>query len=68
MTKIQFLRNERGWSRAELARRAGVSDMMIHRIEKGTQPYGNFAIGAFYKISKALGVGLMDVVDIDRLE
>lgn len=67
MTKIQYLRNERQWSRIELARRAGLSDNVIHRIEKG-KTYKNVTIGSFHKIAKAFGVDLMDVIDLDCLE
>lgn len=67
MTKIQLLRNEKQMNRIELARKAGISDGVIHRIEKG-KAYANVPIGTFYKIAKALGVELTDVIDLDRLE
>lgn len=67
MTKIQYLRNEQQLNRSELARRANISDSVIHRIEKG-QTYANVPIGTFYKIAKALNVDLIDVIDFDRLE
>lgn len=67
MTKIQYLRNERQMSRIELARKAGISDSVIHRIEKG-RGYGGVGIKQFYRISKALGVELMDVIDLDMIE
>lgn len=67
MTKIQRLRNERDWSRLELARKAGVSDSVIHRIEKGNG-YGGTGIKQFYRIAKALGVDLMDVIDVEIIE
>lgn len=67
MTRIQYLRSERDWSRRELAQKAGVSDTVIHRLEKG-KGYGGTGIKQFYRIAKALGVGLMDVIDVEMIE
>lgn len=38
-SRVQTLREERGWSRVELARRSGVSLSVINKMERGeTQP------------------------------
>ena len=68
MTKIQLLRNEKQMNRKELSQKAGLSDGVIHRIEKGKTKYSNITIGSFYKIAKALDVDLMDVIDLELLE
>lgn len=67
MTKVQYWRNERQLNRKELALKAGVSDSVIHRIEKNTG-YGGTSIRNFYRIAKALDVPLEELIDYDLLE
>lgn len=67
MTKIQYERVEQGLSKLALAKKAGVSDNVIRRIEKG-EAYGNVKLGTFYKIAKALGKELYEIIDLDMLE
>lgn len=66
MTKIQYLRVDKGLSKRKLAELAGVSDNVIRRLEKG-EAYSNVTIGSFNKIAKALGVELFDIIDLDML-
>lgn len=54
-TKITELRESRGWSRAELARRAGMNASTISLIERGRfTPYPSQA----KKLAVALGIEL----------
>ena len=51
--KLAAARAERGWSLAELARRAGVSTASVHKIEKsGMTP----TIATLMKVASALGM------------
>jgi transcriptional regulator with XRE-family HTH domain len=60
--KLAMARAERGWSLAELARRAGVSTASIHKIEKsGMTP----TIATLMKIAAALGTSVSFFIDED---
>jgi transcriptional regulator with XRE-family HTH domain len=55
--KIRQLRKERGWSQAELARRAGISQPTIASIECGTQRTAR----NIQNVAKALGVSVSEL-------
>jgi transcriptional regulator with XRE-family HTH domain len=60
--KLALARAERGWSLAELARRAGVSTASVHKIEKsGMTP----TIATLMKIAAALGTSVSAFIDED---
>src|SRR4051795_6022468 len=60
--KVAIARAERGWSLAELARRAGVSTASVHKIEKsGMTP----TIAPLMKIAAALGTSVSYFIDED---
>jgi transcriptional regulator with XRE-family HTH domain len=60
--KVAMARAERGWSLAELARRAGVSTASVHKIEKsGMTP----TIATLMKIAAALGTSVSYFIDED---
>src|ERR1700709_2309948 len=60
--KLAAARAERGWSLAELARRAGVSTASVHKIEKsGMTP----TIATLMKIAAALGTSVSYFIDED---
>lgn len=60
--KVAAARAERGWSLAELARRAGVSPGAVHKIEKsGMTP----TIASLMKIAAALGKSVAHFVEED---
>jgi transcriptional regulator with XRE-family HTH domain len=60
--KLAMARAERGWSLAELARRAGVSTASIHKIEKsGMTP----TIATLMKVASALGTSVSFFIDED---
>ena len=67
MNKVQFYRVDQGLSKRALAKKAGISDNVIRRIEKG-EAYSNITLGTFYKLAKALNVDLFDLIEIDLLE
>ncbi|HVF78782.1 MAG TPA: cupin domain-containing protein [Solirubrobacteraceae bacterium] len=60
--KLASARAERGWSLAELARRAGVSTASVHKIEKsGMTP----TIATLMKVAAALGTSVSFFIDED---
>ena len=60
--KLAMARAERGWSLAELARRAGISTASIHKIEKsGMTP----TIATLMKVASALGTSVSFFIDED---
>jgi len=60
--KVAAARAERGWSLAELARRAGVSTASVHKIEKsGMTP----TIATLMKVASALGTSVSFFIDED---
>jgi transcriptional regulator with XRE-family HTH domain len=60
--KLAAARAERGWSLAELARRAGVSTASVHKIEKsGMTP----TIATLMKVASALGTSVSYFIDED---
>lgn len=60
--KLAMARAERGWSLAELARRAGVSTASVHKIEKsGMTP----TIATLMKVAAALGTSVSFFIDED---
>ncbi len=66
MNKIQYLRVEQGLSKRALARKAGISDNVVRRLEKG-EAYSNVTIGTFNKIAKALNVDLFELIEPELL-
>ncbi|GHT56255.1 hypothetical protein FACS1894109_04640 [Spirochaetia bacterium] len=54
---IQITRRERGYTQKELAKKLGVSQVMISRWENGEE---NFTAATLAKISSALGIGLVN--------
>ena len=53
MVRIEELRTARNWSQAELARRAGVPQATISRIE--ARKTGGISFNTLAKLAKALG-------------
>jgi len=51
--RIKELRERRGWSQAELARRAGLNNSVVHRAEHGQTA---MTLVTLEKLAKALGV------------
>jgi transcriptional regulator with XRE-family HTH domain len=60
--KLAAARAERGWSLAELARRAGVSTASVHKIEKGGMTP---TIATLMKVAAALGTSVSYFIDED---
>ena len=51
--RLADLRKRRGWSQAELARRAGVHNSVVNRAERGET---TLTLATLEKLAKALGV------------
>lgn len=62
--RIRRLRRERGWSQRELARRAGVSNSLISRIELGQGE--ELSLAHLERIARVLGVSLSYLVSTDE--
>lgn len=54
------VRSEKGWTQAELAKRAGTSQSAIHRMEKGQQ---NVSLDMVKRLSDVLGRQILSVAD-----
>lgn len=59
-TILTALREDRGWSAAELARRAGVDPATLSRTEAGTKTP---ALRTLFRIARTLGVSVDDLAD-----
>jgi transcriptional regulator with XRE-family HTH domain len=51
--RLRELRDRKGWSQAELARRAGVHNSVVNRAERGET---SLTLATLDKLAKALGV------------
>lgn len=60
--RIAKLRQDRGWTQAELAKQIGTSQSAIHRVEKGLQ---NISLDMISKLSRAFGSQILSVNDTD---
>ena len=60
--RIRQLRTEQGISQQDLAARCNFEKSNMSRIEAGRT---NLTLKNLYKISRALGVGMSDLVDIE---
>lgn len=60
--RIRSLRQERNWLQADLANKSGLPVRTIGRIERGEV---DVRISTLFKIAKALGVTLKDVIGYD---
>ena len=52
--RIRALRERRGWSQAELGRRAGVAASTVNRVERGETT--TLSLGNLERLARALGV------------
>lgn len=59
---IKAIRTNLGWSEAQLARKAGVSQSVINDIEAGRN--NNPRIKTLWKLGHAMGVPLSDLLNI----
>lgn len=60
--QIAKLRQERGWTQAELGKKIGTSQSAIHRVEKGLQ---NISLDMISKMSQVFGTQILIVNDTD---
>ena len=59
--KLRALREARGWTQVELARRSGVAQSTISSIESGVRG-ANMGAALSLRLARALGVRIQDVV------
>ena len=52
--RVRELRTRRGWSQAELGRRAGVAASTVNRVERGETT--TLSLGNLERLARALGV------------
>ena len=57
---LRSLRQQHGWSQAELARRAGVTDAYVAQLETGTRR--NPSLEVLQRLAKALKVPVTDLL------
>jgi transcriptional regulator with XRE-family HTH domain len=57
--RIRELRTRKGWSQAELARRAGVNSSVVNRAERGET---DVTMSTLEKLAKALGVSPRNLI------
>ncbi len=60
-SKVKQLRNKRGWTQEELAKKAGISRVSVARIEAGMRK--NPDLSTRKKLAKAFKVNIMDLLD-----
>ena len=58
--RLEGLRNTKGWSQAELARRSGVPQQTISRIEAGTRRVDLYVLE---RLARALGVNASVLIE-----
>src|SRR5215469_18939510 len=61
--RVRQGRSSRGWTLDQLAERSGVSRRMLVNVEQGS---ANPSIATLLRIGDALGIGLPNLVDVDR--
>lgn len=62
--RLRFLREERGLSKAEVGRRAGMPRQAIHAYERGTRQ--NLTLANVYALAEALEVSVSELLeDVD---
>jgi XRE family transcriptional regulator of biofilm formation len=60
-TVIKTLREQRGWSQAELARKAEVTDAYIAQLETGVR--SNPSLEVLKRLARALGVPVTELLE-----
>lgn len=61
--KITAAREHRGWSKADLARKAGVAPSYVTRVEQGA--FGRPSIDLIARIADALSMSVADFVELE---
>ena len=59
-TRVKELREAKGWSKQELAKRSGLGLATIQRLENGNR--GTIYLTTLRELSKALGVGVSAII------
>lgn len=64
MSKLKKLRQERGYSQSKLSEASGINVRMIQYYEQGSNDINKAQAITVYKLAKALGVTVEDILDI----
>lgn len=64
MSKLKYLRQERGYSQSKLSEEAGVNVRMIQYYEQGFNDINKAQAITVYKLAKALGVTVEEILNI----
>jgi transcriptional regulator with XRE-family HTH domain len=56
--RLRHLRERRGWNQNELAKRSGVAQAVIHRLEAGVRGVDHLSVGVARRLARALGVSV----------
>lgn len=62
-TKIQILRELKKMSRRELARKSGLTDTTIRRLEEDPDGYRSATLDSLNKIAKVYQIPVTDLID-----
>ena len=63
MSKLKKIREAVGLSQNKLATLSGVSNRMIQHYEQGVKDINKAQVGTVYKLAKALGVNMEDIIE-----
>ena len=63
MTKLQQVRENKGYSVYQLAKETGIKITTITNIEKGITNLDKVQLGTIKKLSKALNVDINEIID-----
>lgn len=67
MSKLQDKRKAAGLSQSKLADRVGVSFRMIQHYEQGSLDINKAAAETVYRLAKALGCDMVELLELDRI-
>lgn len=63
MSNLKRIREGLGLSQNKLATLSGVSNRMIQHYEQGVKDINKAQVGTVYKLAKALGVNIEDLIE-----
>lgn len=67
MNKLKEIREQRGLSQKKLAELSGVKVATVEKLDGGINNVNKARGETLYKLSRALGVNMEDLIDVDEL-
>lgn len=67
MNKLKEIREQRGLLQKELADMSGIKLATVQKLDGGVNNINKAQAETLYKLSKALGVSMEDLIDTDEL-